>query len=154
MTQHLFDRICWASENLRPVEPKYRIVYENPDEPEAPVAIVCPAPEWLAMALHGGLLPPIEAYLRDAAKIEKYLSEGNDPQKFSWDKVGGAEHPYVEPIGPMTEEEAMEYLLMKDVPRNVWDRPNSNKCYFRFTRKENIEISDTYRNAWKIKEAA
>ena len=30
------------------------------------------------------------------------------------------EHPYAEPIGAMTEEEAIEYLVQKDIPPNQY----------------------------------
>ena len=58
----LIDRIDWAHDHVPRVEPTYCIAWEDPADPDAPVVITHPAPEWLAMAMHGGLLPPIEAY--------------------------------------------------------------------------------------------
>jgi hypothetical protein len=133
-TPHLFERIMWASQNLKPVQPDYCVLYEDPEEPDAPVKIMIAAPEWLAMALHGGLLPPIEAYLLDA-------QEPDDAPK---------RHPYAEPIGPMTQEEAMEYLVMKDVPRRVWDRPGSNRRLFAIVPRSAIPADQTHRDAWRL----
>jgi hypothetical protein len=54
----------------------------------------------------------------------------------------------------MTEEEAIEYLIMKDIPQKVWNNPNRNKTYLRITNVENVPSDRTYRNAWKLKEEA
>ena len=59
---HLWDRLCEAKERLDPVQSKYRIMFENPDDLDAPAAIMCPDPNWMACALAGDILPPIETY--------------------------------------------------------------------------------------------
>lgn len=134
---HLFDRIGWARQNLRRVEPTYAVVFEDPHEPEAPVKVLHPAPEWLAMALNGGLLPPVETYLRDAT-----VPDG-EPK----------EHPYATPIGPMTEEQAIEYLIQKDIPARVWAEP-SNRPRFAIVKRSAIPTDRTHRNAWKLSDLA
>jgi hypothetical protein len=135
---HLFDRLFWAKDNLTPQQSKYRVVFEDPDQPDIPAMILVPDPNWLAAALHGSILPPINTYLAD--------QEVPDGQPKA--------HPYAEPIGPMTEEEAIEYLIMKDIPQKVWNNPNRNKTYLRITNVENVPSDRTYRNAWKLKEEA
>lgn len=148
---HLWDRLAEAAERLEPVQSQYRVVYENPAEPDACACILVPDPNWLAAALAGDILPPIDAYLRDQEKVAAYCAE-NDPTTFSWDKVGGAEHPYAEPIGPMTEEQAIEYLIQKDVPRHVWaDADTANQQRFAIVRTETIPSDRTFRNAWRLK---
>lgn len=147
---HLFERELYAHEHLQPVEPKYAIVYENPDDPEASCCIVHPAPWMLAMLMAGGYQPPIEAHFRDQAKIANWIAEGNDPQKFSFDQVGGAEHPHCAPMTePMTEEQAMEYIMMKDVPQHVW-AVERNRPYVKIVRREMVPADRTYRNAWRM----
>ena len=93
---HLWDRLAEAKSRLAPVQSKYRILFENPAEPDAPASVLCPDPNWMAAALAGGVLPPIDTYQRD-----RNVADGQPK-----------EHPYAEPIGPMTEEEAVEYLVM------------------------------------------
>ena len=151
---HLFDRLHWAKENLDSVQSKYRVVFDNPIDLDAPACILVPDPNWLAAALNGSILPPIEAYLADQDTIERYILEGNDPQAFDWKKVGGAKHPYAKPIGPMTEEEAIEYLIMKDIPRHIWDDERTNRPRFKITTVDKIFSNRTYRPAWKLKEEA
>jgi len=131
---HLWDRLNEAKERLEPVQSKYRVVYENPDEMDAPAAILCPDPNWMACALAGDILPPIETYLRDAQ-----VPDG-EPK----------EHPYAKPIGPMSEEEAIEYLIMKDCPPQVWRDYSGNRSILKIASVEKIPNERNFRNAWKI----
>jgi hypothetical protein len=53
----------------------------------------------------------------------------------------------------MTEEEAIEYLIMKDVPQHVWQEWNTgNKPKMVICRKEQLPSTREWRNAWKITE--
>jgi hypothetical protein len=131
---HLFDRLLWAKEHLAPVQSRYRVVFEDPAEPDAPAKVLVPDPNWLAAALHGGVLPPIDAYLADQS-----VPDG-EPK----------EHPYAAPIGPMTEEEALEYLIQKDIPRRVWDDPTANAPRFAIVPVEAIPSDRTHRMAWRL----
>jgi len=133
-TTHLFDRLLWAKDNLAPVQSRYRVVFEDPAEPDAPAKVLVPDPNWLAAALHGGVLPPVDTYLRD-----QNVPDG-EPK----------EHPYAAPIGPMTEEEALEYLIQKDIPRRVWDDPMANAPRFAIVPVETIPSERTHRMAWRI----
>lgn len=132
--KHLFERLLEAKERLTPVQSKYRVLFEDPEEPDSPMKILVPDPNWLACALAGGILPPIEAYLEDAQKSD-------DEPKI---------HPYVEPIGPMTEEEAIEYLIMKDIPPRVWRDYRGNRTILKIVPVEKVWTDRTFRNAWII----
>jgi len=131
---HLFDRLLWAKYNLAPVQSRYRVVFEDPSEPDAPAKVLVPDPNWLACALAGNVLPPIDTYLSD-----QEVPDG-EPKS----------HPYAEPIGPMTEEEAIEYLVMKDIPRHIWNNEGSNRRLLVITSVDNVPSDRTYRNAWRI----
>ncbi len=55
--------------------------------------------------------------------------------------------------GAMTEEEAIEYLIQKDVPQHVWKTWNEgNKPKMVICRKEQLPSTREWRNAWKIAE--
>jgi hypothetical protein len=131
---HLWDRLNNAKACLAPVQSKYRVLFENPSEPDSPAAVLCPDPNWMAAALAGGILPPIDTYLRD-----RDVPDG-EPK----------EHPYAEPIGAMTEEEAIEYLVMKDIPPQVWRDYKGNRCIMKIVPVEMIPSDRSFRNAWKI----
>jgi hypothetical protein len=64
---HLFDRLCWAKENLDGVQSDYRVVYE--DSVDECAKILVPDPNWMACALQGGILPPVWVY-HELAKDE------------------------------------------------------------------------------------
>ena len=131
---HLWDRLAEAKSRLAPVQSQYRVLFENPADPEAPASVLCPDPNWMAAALAGGVLPPVDTYLRDQG-----VADG-EPK----------EHPYAEPIGPMTEEEAIEYLVMKDISPRVWRDYTGNRCIMKIVPVELIPTDRSFRNAWKI----
>ena len=122
MTNNLWDRLSKAKKKLDPVEPEYAIVFEADDSPTC--NILHPDPNWMACALEGGILPPISAYV-----------------------LGLDIHS--ETVGPMTQEQAIEYLLMKNVPREVWDTPQAgNRRRFAIVPRSSIPSDRTFRNAW------
>jgi hypothetical protein len=131
---HLWDRLAEAKARLTPVQSQYRVLFENPEDLDAPAAVLCPDPNWMAAALAGGVLPPIDTYLRDQG-----VADG-EPK----------EHPYAEPIGAMTEEEAIEYLVMKDISPQVWRDYKGNRCILKIVPVEMIPSDRSFRNAWKI----
>ena len=131
---HLWDRLAEAKSRLAPVQSKYRVLFENPTDPEAPAAVLVPDPNWMAAALAGDVLPPIDTYLRD-----RDVPDGQPK-----------EHPYAEPIGAMTEEDAIEYLIQKDIPPQVWRDYKGNRCIMKIVPVELIPSDRSFRNAWKI----
>jgi hypothetical protein len=51
----------------------------------------------------------------------------------------------------MTEEEAIEYLIQKDIPETVWrDYEQANRKRLLIVKKEQLPSHRTWRNAWKI----
>jgi len=132
---HLWDRLDEAKLHLTPVQSKYRVLFE--DSQDEPAKVLVPDPNWMAAALAGSILPPIDTYLRD-----RDVPDGQPK-----------EHPYAEPIGPMTEEEAIEYLIMKEIPESVWrEWDTGNKPKMVICRKEQLPSSREWRSTWKITE--
>ena len=134
MTQHLWERLLEAKSRLDPVQSKYRVLFEDPSEPDEPAKVLVPDPNWMAAALEGDILPPIDTYQRDR------LVPDGQPK----------EHPYAEPIGAMTEEEAIEYLVMKDIDPAVWRDYQGNRTIMKIVPVEMIPSDRTFRNAWVI----
>ena len=134
MTQHLWERLLEAKSRLAPVQSQYRVLFEDPAQPDAPASVLVPDPNWMAAALAGNILPPIDTYLRD-----RDVPDGQPK-----------EHPYAKPIGPMTEEEAIEYLIQKDIPPQVWRDYKGNRSVMKIVPVELIPSDRSFRNAWKI----
>ena len=135
---HLWDRLAEAKSRLKPVQSKYRVVFEDPATPDEAAKVLCPDPNWMACALEGNILPPIDTYQRD-----RLVPDGQ--QK---------EHPYAKPIGPMTEEEAIEYLIMKDIDPSIWRDYNGNRTIMKIVPVELVPSNRSFRNAWKINQEA
>ena len=134
MTKHLWERLLEAKSRLEPVQSKYRVLFEDPATPDEPAKVLVPDPNWMACALEGNILPPIETYQRD-----RDVPDGQPK-----------EHPYAEPIGAMTEEEAIEYLVKKDIDPSVWRDYKGNRTILKIVPVEMIPSDRSFRNAWRI----
>ncbi len=110
------------------------MLFEDPATPDEPAKVLVPDPNWMACALEGGILPPIETYQRD-----RDVPDGQPK-----------EHPYAEPIGAMTEEEAIEYLVKKDIDPSVWRDYKGNRTILKIVPVEMIPSDRSFRNAWRI----
>ena len=103
-----------------------------------------PDPNWMACALQGGILPPVESYWA--------LAEDEAKPDFKRHTRGYLLHN-TKPVKAMTEEEAIEYLIMKDIPQRVWrNYEQANRPRMVICKKENLPGHRTWRNAWKINE--
>ena len=126
---------------------KYRVIFDDPDDLDAPSRVLVPSEQWLSMA-KAGSLPPIWVYWQLQADEERAIAEGrhdnfrHDPKKLALKDTAPR-------IGPLTEEEAMEYLVMKDVPRRVW-AVEHNRPMFKIVKTEQIPSDRTWRNSWKL----
>jgi hypothetical protein len=147
---HLWVRAYYYAQVLPEVESKYRVVFEDPDNLDAPANVLVPAPNWIAAAMHGSVLPDVSCYIEDQKVIAAYEKEHGSLKGFSWKKQGGAKHPYGKPQGPMTEEEAIEYLIQKDIPARVWRDYKGNRQILKIVPVELIPTDRTYRDAWMI----
>ena len=96
---HLWERLHWAKEKLEPIQSDYRVVWEDPNEPDEPAKITIPDPNWLACALQGGILPPVEVYWE--------LKKDEAQPDFKKHTRGYLLHN-TKPVDKMTEEEAIE----------------------------------------------
>lgn len=150
---HLHDRISWAAENLERVETDKVVVIET--DPESQAGLLVPAPEWMACALFGGLLPPVEVYhaleFDDGSPVLNRSFHGVDPSQDGLTVRNGHLLHLTPPIAPMSEDEAIEYLVLKDAPREVWDADKrSNSARFAICSRDQIPPERTFRNAWRM----
>lgn len=168
--QNLWDRLAQAKQRLAPVQSKYRVLFEDPSEPDAPAKVLVPDPNWMAAALMGGVLPPIEAYyaakfrvlikMADGAKIQGIVGGKNvadmlhELQKRGGEMLGQwlVDYPpaYFDSIGPMTEDQAIEYLIQKDIPPRVWRDYRGNRRIMAIVPVEAVLEDRTHRNAWEL----
>jgi len=131
----LWKRLEIAKTQLEPVQSDYRVVFEA--DLDSPASILVPDPNWMACALHGHILPPVEVY-------HQLETDGNGRI------INGHILHNTPPIRPMSEEEAIEYLIQKDVPAHVWQQTSGNAKKMVICRKNQLPAGREWRNAWKI----
>lgn len=129
----LIERVDWAKQNLTPHQTDYCVVYEDVDMDCA--AVMHPDPHCMAMLMHGGLMPPVWAKIKvrqDAATHGHLLHD-------------------TEPAGPLTEEEAVEFLIQTDIPERIWRTWNEgNRPKIVVCRRSQLPATREWRNAWRI----
>lgn len=151
-------------------QPSLCIVWEDPADLDAPAKITTPSPQWLRMATLGGVLPSVEAYhsarlcieLTDGRRYEgvTYL-EAQDLRLFAKEKGEEVRQERVTDypvhaapvISSLTEQEALEYILYKDVPARAWSKKygaSHNRPNFVIAPRENVPTNRFVRNAWGL----
>src|SRR6056297_299285 len=123
----------------------YAILWEDPLGDE-PAKVTRPSPTWLAMAMHGGILPPVEVYwaLREDEEAHHKAALADLPSgateapaaKKNFRHTRGHLLHETPPVPAMTEEEAMEYLVMKDLPPRVWRDYKGNRSILKIVPVE------------------
>ena len=103
---HLWDRLCWAKEKLEGKQSDYRIVWSDPDNLDECAKVTVPDPNWMACALQGGILPPVEVYWA--------LQEDEAKPDFKKHTRGYLLHN-TKPVDAMTEEQ----FIFDDAPKYI-----------------------------------
>lgn len=126
-------------------QPPYVIVWEDPDDLDAPAKVTTISPSYWAMALHGGILPPVWVWWK--------LAEDEAKPDFKRHTQGHLLHN-TPPLGPMTEDEAVEWFIMKDIPPRVWRDYKGNRSILKIAPRHLIPTDRSFRNAWRINQEA
>ncbi len=163
---HLFNRLLWAKQNLPSVQSSKVVVFEDPAFEHEPCKILSPSPEWMACAMYGEILPPVEAYHEMEYMIEdNFGNEYNgvtqlefEDMLFDFASAGKAMRKQVvtkhdlhgEAIPAMTEDEAISYLLKKDTPKRVWGNTSGNWVNYRVVDRSEVLDNRKHRNYWKL----
>lgn len=125
----------------------YRVIFQDPDDLEANTQILIPSGRWLKEAQEGKL-PPLWVHWKLAEDEQKAIDEGrhesfkHDPSKLELLKTAPR-------IGKLTEEQAMEYLIMKELPKRCWAEVH-NRPMFRIVKTEQVPSDRTFRDAWEM----
>jgi len=134
------DRLAKAREELQPFYSDYRVVYE--DNVDEPVKIMKPDAHAMAALMAGNVFPPIWTFW----ELQKDASQPD----FKKHTRGYLLHDTPRE-GPKTEEEALEFIIMKDVPQHVWRVYNEgNRPKMVICRKQQLPQTREWRNAWRL----
>lgn len=56
-------------------------------------------------------------------------------------------------FGKLTEEQAVEFLIMKDVPEHIWNGSiKTNRKLFQIVKTSQLPSTREWRNAWRLKQ--
>ena len=137
---HYWRRLQWAKDNLQPFHTEYCVVYE--EDIDEPAKIMHPDPNWMACAINGGIVPPIETI----------LAMKEDAQRPDFKKhTLGPVRDNARPCDPMTEEEAVEYQIMQSLPKEVWSVwDDSNRPKLKIIRRSQLPATRQWRNGWRL----
>lgn len=147
---HLGRRFLEAKNQLTPFHSEYVILHEDPEYPERPASITVPSPNWMAAAMAGGIIPPIEAFLQDQQTLDAYIERHGSSIGFDWRNYSRC-YGYCEPAEKMSEREAINYLIMKDLPARVWRDYRGNRSILRVVKRSELNDNCKYRSAWRIR---
>ncbi len=125
----------------------YRVIFEDPNDLDAPAQVLVPSQRWMEQAMAGNL-PPIWVLWQLQDDEQQAIAEGRH-DTFSHDPEKHALQWTAPRIGPLTEEEAMEYLCMKDLPRKVWAEEH-NRPMFKIVKTEQVPSDRQFRDAWRL----
>ena len=104
--------------------------------------VLVPDPNFCAAFLQGGILPPVWVYWE--------LADDEAKPDFKRHTRGYLLHE-TQPIEAGTMEDCIEYLIMKDLPRHVWQTWDSgNKPKMVICHKDQLPSTREWRNAWRI----
>tara|TARA_R100001198_G_C5239917_1_gene217310 strand:- start:2693 stop:3085 length:393 start_codon:yes stop_codon:yes gene_type:complete len=126
---------------------QYRVIFDDPDALDEPTKVLVPSDRWMKEAMEGNL-PPISVYWELQDDEQKAIAEGRHSQ-FQHDPEKLAAQYTAPRIGPLTEQEALEYLIMKDLPRKCWAEEH-NRPMFKIVRTEEVPSDRQFRNAWEM----
>lgn len=136
----LIERLTKAKQTLTPFQTEYAVVYE--DVGMETCFIMHPDPNAMAALMAGGIFPPVWVHWE--------LAKDEAKPDFKKHTRGYLLHDT--PREPAkTEEEAVLYLVMKDVPKHIWSNWNSgNKPKMAICKRDQLPTDKTFRNAWRL----
>ena len=136
---HMIDHIKEARQQLEPYQTKYAVVYEDVDMDCC--AVMHPDPNAMAALMDGGVFPPVWVYW----ELAKDEAQPDFKRHHRMHLLHDTPRE-----GPKTEEEALQYLIMKDVPQHIWrNYETSNSVHLKIIRREQ-QPDREFRNAWRI----
>ncbi len=156
-------RIDAARARISPARVSHCVVFEDPDNLDAPMKILHPNSRCVAELMAGGVHPPIDAHHTVPLRLTGADGEVVECTRVEADfKKRAMQHPVEEQIldysrchnevmGPLSYEEAVEYVLQKDVPARVW-AADHNRQMFAIVPLESLPKDRSRRNAWRLSE--
>lgn len=167
--QTLISDLRVAKNQLEPAHSDFRIAFEDEEGGRDCTRIVTPDPNFLAMAMKGGIVPSVQAYhqatyrltvqfpnelpisaiitglKKDAAKRDAI----NRGAVVLAEVVVSPDWFDAERMPALSEAEAIEYIIQKDIDYSVWGAP-SNRQRFKVITADDLPTDRNARNSWEL----
>tara|TARA_R100001460_G_scaffold71441_1_gene112181 strand:+ start:652 stop:1071 length:420 start_codon:yes stop_codon:yes gene_type:complete len=135
----MLSRLSKSLKELEPFQTQFAVVYEDMDMGRC--AVMHPDPNAMAALMAGGVFPPVWVYW----KLAKDEAQPDFKRHHRMHLLSDTPRE-----GPKTEEEALLYLIMKDVPQHIWrNYETSNSVHLKIIRREQ-QPDREFRNAWRV----
>lgn len=150
-----------SAHHLPPAKVEHCIAWEDPYEIDAPMKVTHPNPRCVAELMAGGIHPPVDAHWMAQVRIvsadgrSQVVAAINAPEvrrdlaPVVYEEIVDYSRCHNETIGPLSYDEAIEYILQKDVPKHVWGM-TYNRTMFAIVRRDQIPSDRTFRNQWRL----
>lgn len=163
---HYWCRIAKSRDEIKLFEVEHCIPWADQYDLDAPVRVTHPSPRCVAELMAGGIHPPIEAlnsqqllFVLDDGSSEvvgrldapRYRAQHGDRIKHEIVVENSRAHQEV--MGPLTYEQAIEWIILKDIPMDVWGRQHNSPQYCIVIR-DALPKDRTNRNHWKLSDFA
>lgn len=139
------------------------VVFESPRKDEDNCVVLLPTPQMLGELMYGGIHPYIEEWwdmkllckghdgtVKVVRKAEEFAFIENHGLAGQWvvDATGLHTKPMQEKL---TYEQSLEYIIMKDIPMQVWHRQLTNRPKLAIIPHSLVPDRD-FRDAWTFNE--
>lgn len=142
----------------------HAVPFEDPYNGNAPLKILHPSPNTMAELRYGGIHPPVAAIIERRLLMVNSDGSGDvveahaalayrQRHDVASEYVVDNRRAHDEVMGALEYEEALEWLIQKDVPAEIWSVKH-NKPKMAIVPKSAIPTNRTHRNSWRLKDLA
>ena len=161
---HHWCRIAQSRDRIPAVEVHHAIAFTDPYDLDAPMKVVHPSPRCVAELMAGGIHPSIEAIHGQMLRLECEHCGPIECRRLDAPAIRATHTIKGETVidnsavhltvaMPMTYEQAIEWIIQKDIPFEVWGKKH-NRPMMAIVPRTAIPEDRTHRNDWKLKDLA
>ncbi len=158
------NRVAASRDQIDTVEVRHVIAFADPYDLDAPMTFLYPDSRCVAELMAGGIHPPIEVLhgLRLRLTYDDGTSTECDWRAASYFRATRKvisetllDNRIVDFVAapPMTYEQAIEWIMQKDVPFEVWGKKH-NRSMMAIVPRAAVLEDRTHRKSWKLKDLA
>lgn len=127
---------------------KLRVIYE--DKLIGGVAYLCPSDKYVKRCMEGDVPPLSHVFSMRKKEAEFAKRNNNNNEGFTHSEEDLEIERNGSKLPPMTEIEAIWYIIMKDVPQEIW-ATGGNRRRFKIVTEDQIHLHNfNFNQAWEL----